>query len=370
METFGTDDIERAVGHVSFLRGLDYFERGMVRSVEFVSPGRIHGEVSGSRQKPYAVVAKYEPGSEGRFLPVEGHCSCPVGYNCKHAAAVLLAARHLSPDGDDSGSGAAREGVSGVVRRWLDRWPKAAAGNRKRFTAEFRTPIEKHGDRARQRLLSARVKPFLMRRTKEEVAPELPEKTVIDELVPLEGAQAALYESIRTAMDKRIREAIAARGLAASRIAVLDALLKLRQVCCDPGLVRLDAARKVKESAKRARLMALLEELVAEGRKVLVFSQFVKMLMLVEREVAARGWGYAMLHGATKDRDAEVAAFQSGGLGTMPAPRSEWGPSPATGNAPAAGVGAGAPFGGVRDRATLLGSGREISPWLRRREPI
>ena len=187
-------------------------------------------------------------------------------------------------------------------------------GNRKRFTAEFRTPIEKHGDRAKQRLLSTRVKPFLMRRTKEEVAPELPEKTVIDELVPLEGAQAALYESIRTAMDKRIREAIAARGLAASRIAVLDALLKLRQVCCDPGLVRLDAARKVKESAKRARLMALLEELVAEGRKVLVFSQLVKMLKLVEREVAARGWGYAMLHGATKDRDAEVAAFQSGDL--------------------------------------------------------
>ena len=153
-----------------------------------------------------------------------------------------------------------------------------------------------------------------MRRTKEEVAQELPEKTVIDELIPLEGAQAALYESIRTAMDERVRDAIAARGLASSRIAILDALLKLRQVCCDPGLVRLDAARKVKESAKRARLMALLEELVAEGRKVLVFSQFVKMLKLVEREVAARGWGYAMLHGATKDRDAEVAAFQSGGL--------------------------------------------------------
>ena len=132
--------------------------------------------------------------------------------------------------------------------------------------------------------------------------------------VPLEGAQAALYESIRTAMDTRVREAIAARGLAASRIAILDALLKLRQVCCDPRLVRLDAARKVSESAKRARLLALLEELVAEGRKVLVFSQFVKMLKLVERDVAARGWGYAMLHGATRDRDAQVAAFQSGDL--------------------------------------------------------
>ena len=153
-----------------------------------------------------------------------------------------------------------------------------------------------------------------MRRAKEDVARELPERTVIDELIPLEGAQAALYESIRATMDKEVREAIAARGLAASGMKIFDALLKLRQVCCDPGLVKLDAARRVSASAKRARLLALLEQLVAEGRKVLVFSQFVKMLKLVERDIAERGWGYAMLHGATKNRDAEVAAFQSGGL--------------------------------------------------------
>ena len=145
-------------------------------------------------------------------------------------------------------------------------------GNRKSFAKHYRTPIEKEGDRAKQRLLSTRIKPFLLRRTKEEVAAELPEKTVIDELVPLEEGQAALYESIRAAMDARIREAIAERGLDASRITILDALLKLRQVCCDPRLVKLDAARKVTESAKRARLLALLEELVAEGRRVLIFS--------------------------------------------------------------------------------------------------
>ena len=115
-------------------------------------------------------------------------------------------------------------------------------------------------------------------------------------------------------MDMRVREAIAARGLAGSRITVLDALLKLRQVCCDPRLVKLEAARKVRESAKRERLLALLEELVAEGRKVLVFSQFVEMLRLVEADVTARGWGYAMLHGGTKDRDAQIARFQSGDL--------------------------------------------------------
>ena len=144
-----------------------------------------------------------------------------------------------------------------------------------------------------------------MRRTKEEVAPELPERTVIDEEIPLEGAQAVLYESIRTSMDRQVREAIAAKGVTASGMEVFEALLRLRQVCCDPGLVKLDAARKVTASAKRARLLALLEELVAEGRKVLVFSQFVEMLKLIERDIAARAWGYAMLHGATRDRDAQ-----------------------------------------------------------------
>ena len=187
-------------------------------------------------------------------------------------------------------------------------------GNRKAFKSGYRTPIENEGGLTKQRLLSRRIKPFLMRRTKEEVAAELPEKTVIDEIVPLEGGQAALYESIRTAMDARIREAIAARGFNASRIAILDALLKLRQVCCDPQLVKLDAARKVTESAKRGRLLALLEELVAEGRRVLIFSQFVEMLRLVEADVAARGWHYAMLHGSTQDRDAQIASFQSGDL--------------------------------------------------------
>ncbi len=185
-------------------------------------------------------------------------------------------------------------------------------GNRKAFVTHYRTPIEKHGDQRRQQQLSTRIKPFLMRRTKQQVALELPEKTIIDELILLEGDQAALYESIRTAMDTRVRDAIAARGLAASRIAILDALLKLRQVCCDPCLVKLDAARKVKHSAKRTRLLELLEELVVEGRRVLVFSQFVEMLRLIEQDVATRGWGYAMLHGGTRDRDAQISSFQQG----------------------------------------------------------
>ena len=185
-------------------------------------------------------------------------------------------------------------------------------GDRRSFNADYRKPIEQQGDRVVQQLLSTRIKPFLMRRTKEEVAADLPAKTVIDDIVPLDRAQATLYESVRSAMDARVREAIANQGLASSHITILDALLKLRQTCCDPALVKLDGARKVTESAKRARLLELLEELIAEGRRVLVYSQFVEMLHLIEGDVVSRKWRYALLHGGTKKRDAEVQKFQSG----------------------------------------------------------
>ncbi|WP_333834906.1 DEAD/DEAH box helicase [Rubrimonas sp.] len=184
-------------------------------------------------------------------------------------------------------------------------------GDRKGFRAAFRTPIERDGDAAAQARLNARVRPFLLRRTKGDVAADLPDKTEITDLVALGERQRALYETIRATMDARVRAAIAARGLAASRITILDALLKLRQVCCDPGLLKDPAAAKA-GSAKRARLMALLEELLAEGRRVLVFSQFVAMLRLIEADVTARGWRHAWLSGETKDRDGAVAAFQQG----------------------------------------------------------
>lgn len=132
--------------------------------------------------------------------------------------------------------------------------------------------------------------------------------------MPLTGQQAALYESVRSAMDERVRDTLARKGFAGSRITILDALLKLRQACCDPALVKLAAARGVRESAKRARTLDLLEALVAEGRKVLIFSQFVEMLRLIEADVIDRGWKYAFLYGQTKDREAEIGKFQSGAV--------------------------------------------------------
>jgi len=185
-------------------------------------------------------------------------------------------------------------------------------GDRKRFQTLFRTPIEKHGDAAAQARLNRRLRPFLLRRTKDEVAAELPPKTEILERVDLTKPQQALYETVRSAMDARVREAIAARGLAAARITVLDALLKLRQVCCDPGLVKTEAARSVTDSAKRARLRELLTALVAEGRRVLVFSQFVEMLRLIETDLAEAGIRHLTLTGQTQNRAGVLDAFARG----------------------------------------------------------
>jgi superfamily II DNA or RNA helicase len=185
-------------------------------------------------------------------------------------------------------------------------------GDRKRFQALFRTPIEKHGDASAQARLNRRLRPFMLRRTKEQVASELPAKTEILERVDLPKPQQALYETVRSAMDARVREAISTRGLAAARITVLDALLKLRQVCCDPGLVKTKAARSVTDSAKRVRLRDLLDELVAEGRRVLVFSQFVEMLRLIEADLAKAGIPCLTLTGQTQKRAEVLDAFAQG----------------------------------------------------------
>jgi superfamily II DNA or RNA helicase len=185
-------------------------------------------------------------------------------------------------------------------------------GDRKTFRAHVLMPIEKHGDRRAQQLLNARMKPFILRRTKQQVAIDLPEKTEITELVPLGPRQSSLYEAVRLAMDERVRKTIAEKGLAASHITILDALLKLRQICCDPALLKHADKNSVTESAKRERLMELLGDLVSEGRRVLVFSQFVEMLDLIEGDIREKGWTFSRLTGATTKREKVVDAFQNG----------------------------------------------------------
>jgi len=185
-------------------------------------------------------------------------------------------------------------------------------GSRKHFNRYFRNTIETHNSAERQARLGALIKPFLLRRQKEQVASELPPKTEIIREVTLEGAQARLYESIRVTMEHRVRQLLAERGLARSHIEMLDALLKLRQTCCHPKLVKLDTARGIEESAKTDLLLSMLQELIAEGKKILLFSQFTEMLGLIELELNAANINYVKLTGRTRKRDEVIEAFQHG----------------------------------------------------------
>ncbi len=186
-------------------------------------------------------------------------------------------------------------------------------GDRSSFTRLWRTPIERQGHVARAQALARRVRPFMLRRTKEQVAPDLPPKTEIVERIEFQSAQRDIYESIRLTMHKRVQDAIAAKGFARSRIVILDALLKLRQVCCDPRLLKLTTKAASKAgSAKLERLEEMLEELHAERRRILVFSQFTSMLDLIRPRLDAANIGYSLLTGDTRDRESAIRSFQEG----------------------------------------------------------
>lgn len=185
-------------------------------------------------------------------------------------------------------------------------------GGQRQFTKLFRTPIEKHGELERKQLLNQRIKPFILRRTKDKIATELPPKTEIIQTLRIEGKQAELYESVRLAMDSRLKDIIADKGLKRSQIEVLDALLKLRQVCNHPKLLKLEGAKKVNQSAKLEYLMETLPEQIDEGRKILIFSQFTSMLSLIEDELIGAGIGYVKLTGSTTKRQEVVDKFQRG----------------------------------------------------------
>ena len=187
-------------------------------------------------------------------------------------------------------------------------------GSESAFARQFRTPIEKYADLGRRERLVRKLRPFMLRRSKAQVATELPPKTEILRSVTLGSRQAALYESIRLAMEQKVRQAIASKGLARSHIMVLDALLKLRQTCCDPRLLSLAEAGKVRESAKLEMLMELLPALLEEGRRVLLFSQFARMLALIEEQLQERQIKYCKLTGQTRDRENVIDKFRSGAV--------------------------------------------------------
>jgi SNF2 family DNA or RNA helicase len=185
-------------------------------------------------------------------------------------------------------------------------------GDAQGFRERYRLPIERDGDPERLRTLRARVGPFVLRRLKEEVARELPSKSTIVRPIDLDGAQRDLYESIRVAAHAKVRAIVRAKGLARATVDVLAALTKLRQVCCDPRLLPFDGSGAPAPSAKLEALLHMLEQLVPQGRRVLVFSQFTSMLALIAEELRTRRTPYLVLTGETSDRMGAIDAFERG----------------------------------------------------------
>lgn len=186
-------------------------------------------------------------------------------------------------------------------------------GDLRAFQRQWRDPIEKNGETARAALLAARVRPFILRRRKSEVATELPPKTEVIQRVRLEGKQKALYESVRVAADELVRRALTKQGFEGAHISILDALLKLRQVCCDPWLLKGLRLPRTMERAKLDWLCDAIPALVDEGRRVLVFSQFTEMLQLLAERLTDMALPHLQLTGETPPgaRGEVVRRFQA-----------------------------------------------------------
>ena len=224
-----------------------------------------------------------------------------------HEAVKRLRARHKV-----GLSGTPIENNLGELWAMMEVLNPGMLGTAEEFRAAFRGPIEVQGDARRLEALRERVRPYILRRTKDTVAKDLPPKTEIVRAIDLGGAQRELYESIRIAAHAEVRAHIKTRGIGGSQIAILDALLKLRQVCCDPRLVTSDAARAVTDSAKYTLCLDLIEQQIAAGHRVLLFSQFARMLGLLSEGLLGKGIGHVTLTGATPDRQKPIDAFEQG----------------------------------------------------------
>ena len=179
-------------------------------------------------------------------------------------------------------------------------------GGRSDFDQRYARPIAA-GEPGVAGRLRARIRPFVLRRLKSEVAKELPPRTDVVLRCTLGDAERKVYDAVRAAT----REEIVARldaGGSGSVMKALEALLRLRQAACHPALV---PGQDGGESAKLALLMETLEEALEEGHKALVFSQWTSLLDLVEPELEARGVAFTRLDGSTRDRGGVVASFQA-----------------------------------------------------------
>ncbi|HIJ94199.1 MAG TPA: DEAD/DEAH box helicase [Desulfuromonadales bacterium] len=183
-------------------------------------------------------------------------------------------------------------------------------GSHKSFTERYATPIERDNDKAARTLLKKLIRPFILRRTKNQVLQELPPRTDILQRVELSGEELALYEALRRTAVEKLHDS-AEQGPGERQIRILAEIMRLRRACCNPQLVMPGSGIP---SAKLAAFREIVDELRANGHRALVFSQFVDHLTLVRQSLDGDGISYQYLDGSTpqKARQEQVAAFQRG----------------------------------------------------------
>jgi superfamily II DNA or RNA helicase len=196
-----------------------------------------------------------------------------------------------------------------VENRLTDLWSlfhflhRGFLGGRAEFEERYAKPIAE-GDRGAATRLRARIKPFVLRRLKREVAKELPPRTDLVLRVTLSDEERALYDGVRAATQKDVLEQLASGG---NVLAALEALLRLRQAACHRALL---PGQRADTSSKLEVLLETLDEALSEGHKALVFSQWTSLLDLVEPHLTERGVSFTRLDGSTADRGAVVKSFQ------------------------------------------------------------
>ncbi|MDD2709168.1 MAG: SNF2-related protein [Verrucomicrobiae bacterium] len=185
-------------------------------------------------------------------------------------------------------------------------------GTARDFKDRYELPITRDKDPKAQTRLARRTRPFLLRRLKKEVTRDLPEKIEQTAFCELSDDQRAIYQQMLEAGRREVTAAVGAQGLPKSRMLVLSALLRLRQICCDLRLLQLDAARESNQPSGKLELFSeLLDEVLDGGHRVLVFSQFVSMLTLLRERLEEEGVACSYLDGSTVDRAKVVEQFQT-----------------------------------------------------------
>ena len=198
-----------------------------------------------------------------------------------------------------------------IENRLMDMWSLMAfampgvLGSR----AYFKKRFDKRKDPNSQNRLAARLRPFLLRRTKSQVAKDLPPRTEEEVYAKMEGIQSELYKAELKRIQKVLLGLDSDEAVKKNSFAILQGPMRLRQICCHPGLI--DPKYLKEESAKLTGLFYLLDQLREEGHKVLVFSQFVSMLDIIKSQLEVDSRPFHYLTGQTKDRKGEIESFQT-----------------------------------------------------------